>query len=267
MFKGELYKVVKRKESWLLWLMLLIPILYGLGFASGSPSFTYNGKGLVSCIEWIVIMCNMAHQIAIFHIFASIISVRSLGSEIDDTSIQLYLFRINNRKSIFITRITATLFYFTACFCTFIGTSIVVYYTIMAKLPTIASGDFLTDGSLGLLFICINAYISYLLVIAIAFCLSIFFKPLTAIAASVLIHIISLFACQLGFVCYVVPLFYSNRLQDIIFNDMDAIGNKTLYFFSKDLNVLFFFGVAVSILYIIISLFVGIRKFCAKDLD
>ncbi|MBF1154528.1 MAG: hypothetical protein HXL80_01675 [[Eubacterium] sulci] len=267
MLKGELFKIFKRKESFLLWLILLVPILYGSGFASGSPSFTYNGNGLVSCMEWIVIMCNIVYQIAIFHIFSSIIAVRSLGSEIADTSIQLYLYRINNRKSIFITRVTATLIYFTVCFCSFIGTSIVVYYTIMLKFATIASGDFLSARSHGLLFIIINTYISYLLVIAIAFCLSIFLKPLTAIAASVLIHIISLFACQLGFVCYIVPLFYFNRLQDIFFNGIDAIGNKNLYFFSKDINVLFLFGAVISILYIIVSLFVGIRKFIARDLD
>ncbi|WP_455521175.1 hypothetical protein [Parvimonas micra] len=267
MLKGELFKIFKRKESFLLWLILLVPILYGSGFASGSPSFTYNGNGLVSCMEWIVIMCNMVYQIAIFHIFSSIIAVRSLGSEIADTSIQLYLYRINNRKSIFITRVTATLIYFTVCFCSFIGTSIVVYYTIMLKFATIASGDFLSAGSHGLLFIIINTYISYLLVIAIAFCLSIFLKPLTAIAASVLIHIISLFACQLGFVCYIVPLFYFNRLQDIFFNGIDAIGNENLYFFSKDINVLFFFGAVIAILYMIVSLFVGIRKFIARDLD
>lgn len=265
MVANEVYKILKRKESLLMFLMILIPVLYGFGFASGSPNFTYNGDDRIACLDWLQIMCNMSYQVAVFHIFISIVSVRSLGSEIEDGSIQLYLFRVNNRPGIYLSKLAGVLIFCAITFAVFLVTSIIIYYLVMIRVRDVASGQFFSNRTTDVLLVCINTFMSYLLVTGLSIFLSVVWKPLIAVAASSLIHIISLFACQMSVICYLIPVFYSNRLQDLMAGEMDA-GAARLPFFSDSLPVIFFVGIVLSLGYLAAATTAGVRRFTGRDL-
>lgn len=44
--KVELKKLFQRKDSWLMFTILLVPILYSVGLASNSDVITYTGAGI-----------------------------------------------------------------------------------------------------------------------------------------------------------------------------------------------------------------------------
>lgn len=48
--KIELKKLFKRKDSWLMFTILLVPILYSVGLAANSDVITYTGAGNITAI-------------------------------------------------------------------------------------------------------------------------------------------------------------------------------------------------------------------------
>ena len=80
----EVRKILRKKESYLFLIMVLILVLYGIGFASGSDSFIYRGTEPMSCLRWVQTIFVMVQQFLIFHIALVIVVVRALSSEIEE---------------------------------------------------------------------------------------------------------------------------------------------------------------------------------------
>lgn len=263
----ELYKIIKRKESILLFGMLLLPILYGFGFKSGSSNFQYNGTGLVSCLDWLRIMTSMVSQISIFYIFMSIISVRSLSTEIEDSSIHLYIHRVNDRKKIYFSKFMALFIYSIVCYLAFIVFSIGCYYVLMKDVTNISSNTFFaTIFSAECIMSVVEIYFSFIFMISLSLLLSTYFKPLVCVAITLLEHIVSLFVSQLPYVCYISPWFYNNKMTDNMFPDDNSIGNPKLVFFTDNNFVIFTCCIIVYVISIIVMNYFGRKKFESEDL-
>ena len=54
--KVELKKLFQRKDSWLMFAILLVPILYSVGLASNSDVITYTGTGNITAIGFVSAM-------------------------------------------------------------------------------------------------------------------------------------------------------------------------------------------------------------------
>ena len=92
--KIELKKLFQRKDSWLMFTILLVPILYSVGLASNSDVITYTGAGNITAIGFASAMFQMSQSMFIFNVILSAIVGRSLASEIENKSIRLYVNRI-----------------------------------------------------------------------------------------------------------------------------------------------------------------------------
>lgn len=263
----EFYKILKRKESILLIGMIILPLLYGFGFKSGSSSFQYNGNGRIACLDWVQIMCNMMSQVSIFYIFMSIISVRSLSNEIEDSSIHLYIHRVNSRKKIYRSKFFALLTYLFISFTIFIMGSVLCYFTLMKDVTNISSNKFWADAySAECIMIIIEMFISFVFMISLSLLLSTYFKPLVCVAITLLEHIVSLFVSQLSYVCYISPWFYYNRLLDNITADENSVGNTKLAFFSDNNLIIFTSCIVIYVIFIAGMNYLGEKKFVEEDL-
>lgn len=263
----ELFKISKRKESWLLFAMILLPIMYSLGFSSGSPNFQYNGHELLSCMDWIQIMCSMISQIAIFYIFTSIVTARSIASEIEDGSIHLYIHRVNNRKKLYMSKFVSNCIYTTVAYLFFLLTSTLCYFVILKNAPLISSSTFLNNRTATVcIFASIEVYISFIFMISLGMVLGVVFKPLISIAISIIVHIASILISQMSLVCFLSPWFYFNKMLDNLSTNTEQLGNPKLHFFTCSNTVLFVFYFLVEGIYIMTMLYVGRRRFESIDI-
>ena len=110
--KVELKKIFQRKDSWLMFTILLVPILYSVGLASNSDIITYTGAGNITAIGFASAMFQMSQSMFIFNVILSAIIGRSLASEIENKSIRLYINRIGIRKLIYGGKELALLIFF-----------------------------------------------------------------------------------------------------------------------------------------------------------
>ena len=97
-YKTELYKLYKRKDTWIFLTVILVPILYSVGIASGSEIVSYSGNGNITAINFISAMFQMAQSMFIFNIILVAITSRTLGTEIEDKSLRIYLNKVGDRK-------------------------------------------------------------------------------------------------------------------------------------------------------------------------
>lgn len=87
--KIELKKLFQRKDSWLMFTVLLVPILYSVGLAANSEVITYTGTGNITAIGFASAMFQMSQSMFIFNVILSAIIGRSLASEIENSGIDI----------------------------------------------------------------------------------------------------------------------------------------------------------------------------------
>ena len=94
--KVELKKLLSRKDTWLMFTILLVPILYSVGLAFESNVITYTGSGSVTAIGFTSAMFQMSQSMFIFNVILSAIIGRSFASEIESKSLRLCINRIGD---------------------------------------------------------------------------------------------------------------------------------------------------------------------------
>ena len=147
--KIELKKLFQRKDSWLMFTILLVPILYSVGLASNSDVITYTGAGNITAIGFASAMFQMSQSMFIFNVILSAIVGRSLASEIENKSIRLYVNRIGVRKLIYGGKELALLIFSVFIDILLVLTSIAFYYAVLIHNPKVASGIFY-DSNVGM---------------------------------------------------------------------------------------------------------------------
>ena len=138
--KIELKKLFQRKDSWLMFTILLVPILYSVGLASNSDVITYTGAGNITAIGFASAMFQMSQSMFIFNVILSAIVGRSLASEIENKSIRLYVNRIGVRKLIYGGKELALLIFSVFIDILLVLTSIAFYYAVL--IHNLADNDF-----------------------------------------------------------------------------------------------------------------------------
>ncbi len=266
----EVRKILRKKESYLFLIMVLIPVLYGIGFASGSDSFIYRGTEPMSCLRWVQTIFVMVQQFLIFHIALVIVVVRALSSEIEDRSILLYIPRVNSRARIFRTKILAVVRYGLLGMALLVVVGVATYYLFMINVPEVASGVPWASGDMPTAVLVIGLIVLGFLVAAfIGLLLASYLKPLLAIAIGVVALIVMALCGQLPVVAYLTPQFYLARLQDLWQASGargDSVGNPSLVLFTSDPWAVALLGVGVSVAIMGICYWIGLRHFERRDL-
>lgn len=222
--KIELKKLFKRKDSWLMFTILLVPILYSVGLAANSDVITYTGAGNITAIGFANAMFQMSQSMFIFNVILSAIIGRSLASEIENKSIRLYINRVGVRKLIYLGKELSLLLFSIFIDILLVLTSIIFYYAVLIHNPKVASG-ILYDSNAGMeiaqiICNCMFWLITIYLVMLIATKL----KTLVCVGTYMILYIIMNLMSYMDGIKYLSPLHYivavsSNTLQ-FIFSTM-----------------------------------------------
>lgn len=264
----ELFKILRKKESYLFFAMWAIPLIYGWGFGTRNENFIYRGTEPNTALDWIQTMSSMCYQSFIFYIFLVIIAGRALGGEIDEGSLLMYIPRVNNRGRIFAAKLVALVLLATGTFLVYLAVSFAVYYLILTGLPHLASGEFgHSVDSTGLVLFVVMVYLSFVLVAVLSLLLSLYLKPLLAIATATVIMLAVNIAAQIPPAAYVNPWYYLRRMLDSLLPPgIPQSGNPNIRLFSTAPTVVFALSAAVTVVLAGVMYGVGSHRFRVRDL-
>ena len=230
--KIELKKLFQRKDSWLMFTILLVPILYSVGLASNSDVITYTGAGNITAIGFASAMFQMSQSMFIFNVILSAIVGRSLASEIENKSIRLYVNRIGVRKLIYGGKELALLIFSVFIDILLVLTSIAFYYAVLIHNPKVASGIFY-DSNVGMEIVqivcnCIFWLITicncifWLITIFLVMLMATKLKTLVCVGVYMILYIIMNLVSYIDGIKYLSPLHYivvaSSNSSQIIFS-------------------------------------------------
>lgn len=265
----EFFKIRHKKESYLLFGLCLIPLLYGWGFFTNNPSFIYRGSSLVSFLDWLQLMTMSGYVAFIFNVFVAIIASRAMGGEIDDHSVLLYVPRINSRAKTYLAKAAAVTLFITAAYAVFIAVCTVVYYTVMVRVPTVANGEFAHQyDSLGAVLYAIAIWGTFVLVGFMTLALSLYLKPLLCIAVTTIGLLALQMVSQIAPFAYASPWFYVVRVFDLVSGATadTAAGNIRLELFTTSSTTTALLLLAVGLVWAVAFHVAGTLKYRTQDL-
>lgn len=211
--KIELSKIVKRKDFLLMLSMIFIPVMYSIGLAMNSKSFTYVGEQKVSGLGFASEMYTFVYMCFVYFIILSVGVIRSLKGEIENKSIQLYVQRINNRKKIFFAKSMAYHILLIGSTVIFILISLICFYLFVVGREDIAVLDLCSQGEF---LYCVSNIISILLCFVFTINVSMFFcayrKSFEAMGMFIFMWLAFMYLKQLAYIKYFVPIYYVEKI-------------------------------------------------------
>ena len=211
--KTELNKLFKRKDSWLMLTVLIVPILYSVGLAFRSSVITYAGAGNITAVGFTSAMFQMSQSMFIFNVILASIIGRSLAAEIDNTSIRLFVNRIGNRRLIYLGKEAALLLYSVFVDVLLALTSIVFYYAVLCRNKSIASGIFYDSNVSAEIAQISCVCIFWLLTIFLVMFLSTRLKTLVCAAVYMIGYIVMNLISYVNGIKYLSPLYYVTEVS------------------------------------------------------
>jgi len=246
----ELYKLYKRKDTWIFLSVILVPFLYAVGIATNSKIISYSGNGNITALNFVSAMFQMAQSMFIFNILLVAITNRTLGTEIEDKSLRIYLNKIGDRKELYIKKVNALMIYTGVMDMLLISVGVFCYYFILNGKTDIVNGTLYDQNWTLEITKIITICAFWILTIFITMMLSIKFKLVVCIAIYMLGYIIMNLISYIEALKYISPLYYVSSLTAMAKMKWTNIGAGVVYF----------------ILVIIISSYFGITMFKRKDI-
>ncbi len=211
----ELYKIVKRKDFWLMLSMIFIPIMYAVGLASNSSSFTYEGDGKVSAFGYASEMMIFVYMCFIYFIILSVCVIRSLKGEIENKSLLLYAQRVNNRKKIYSAKWTAYVILLFLIFAIFLMVSVAFYEIFLSGRGDIASGRLLQEGEAQRIVCSIaSVLLCFIFTVSVALALGAYLKSFQAMGVYIFFWLGLMYIKEFTLVKYLAPIHYVEMIID-----------------------------------------------------
>lgn len=253
LIKIELYKIVKRKDFWLMQSMIFIPIMYAVGLASNSQSFSYEGTSKVSALGYASEMMVFVYMCFIYFIILSACVIRSLKGEIENKSLLLYAQRINDRKKMYISKWIAFVILLFTTVAIFVLVSVVCYELFLLKRPDIASGQLLNiRENFQIVSSVLAIVLCFIFTISVALCLSSWLKSFQAMGVFTFLWLGMMYLKEFAVVKYIAPIYY---VENILQANVDGQRMNRL------LGLLVLVGIVSIVSYV-----VGCKKFVRSDL-
>lgn len=209
----ELYKQLKRKENLMILFMFALPLFYSLGVYTHSGIITYNSKELINGLTFSNNMYILVYMVFIISLFLAINSANILKGEIENGSLSMMLTRVNKRHRIYYAKFYAQTFYWVIVSLLFMLFSFACYYLFLSKMD-IASGAFAGASWLSDLLIVVGIASSYILIISLVQCLSMYFKSYVSVGLFILIYVIMMYLKSFPAVQPMLPVYYLGKLMD-----------------------------------------------------
>lgn len=210
----EFYKIVKRKDSWIIYLMLFIPLLYSIGFASQAENITYNGPlNSLSALDFADDMFTFGYYIFVFLLSAGFIMVNSFRGEMDSASITLLINKICDRRKIYASKVIALGIYLLSFTCLFVLFSILCYLVFLSH-TDIGNGQILGEDLWADLIRIFSIGLIYIWGVLLAGLLSSKLKVFTTMGSFTLIWAVFMYVNEFDQVRFLSPLYHLKNLID-----------------------------------------------------
>lgn len=249
-YKTELYKLYKRKDTWIFLAVLLVPILYSVGIASGSEIVSYSGNGNITAINYISAMFQMAQSMFIFNIILVAITSKTLGTEIEDKSLRIYLNKVGDRKKIYIEKVKALSVYVGIISVLLVVTGLLCYYFIMNGKTQIVNGILYDERVLIEVIQIMTIYLFWVITFFFTMMLSIKYRLVVCLGIYMIGYIGMNLLSYTKVFKYFSPLYYIN-----IITMMEKVAWDQIL-----IGVIYFFSIAF------LTTYSGIRAFRNKDI-
>lgn len=211
----ELYKIIKRKDFLLMLSMIFIPIMYGVGLASNSHSFSYDGTSKVTALGYASEMMVFVYMCFIYFVILSVCVIRSLKGEVENKSILLYVQRINNRKIIYFSKMMAYGILQLIITAIFILVSVICYKVFLVQRKDIASGLFYqNDEMVQIICTVIAILLCFIFTITVSLFLSAWLKSFQAMGVFIFLWLGLMYVKEFGLIKYLAPIYYVENIID-----------------------------------------------------
>ncbi|GAS84947.1 unknown protein [Paenibacillus amylolyticus] len=251
----ELRKLMYRKDMWIMLTMLAIPALYSIGISLNSSVIVFTGEEKEYGMSFFVNMFSFVNAVYIYYFILSLVSVRSLGGEIENKSILLYTQRINNRPKMYFAKVSSLILAFFVICLAFLIVTLVMYYLFAVQREDLVTRQLLKSEELTglfLFFLCI--VLVYIFTITFSVMLSVYFKTNTAVIIFSIVLIAFMFVSEFPTIQYLSITYYISR-----FGELDLTQ-------TSEAVKLFLANAALVAVYSTIFSVLGIRKFERRDL-
>lgn len=130
----ELYKLFKKKTTYLILIPFLVPVIFGIGMymnvsfvvSDGATEFDVISENMISAMEFINNMYLQANYIT--YLIIIIISSIMLSSEVENGQIRLLITRIGKRRNIILSKYFAMFMFISLFMFSFSLFSTIIYY-------------------------------------------------------------------------------------------------------------------------------------------
>lgn len=215
LMKVELNKLKKRKDVWLILFMIAIPMLYAIGAYFNASFVEFKSDNKTYGMEFAVNMYQFIYAIFIFFFLTMFCVIKSLGTEIEDHSIILYIPRSKSRTHLYLAKNMSLTLVFTVITIFFYVFSIAMYYIFLVQRSDIAMPHFWEQSET--LYLLVNTfaiYLYYIMLIQLAMFLCTILKPMLASITSLLVITLTLYLQQIPKLQMVIPGFYINKFMN-----------------------------------------------------
>lgn len=251
--KIECYKMIKRKDFYIMMSMIFIPILYAVGLAMNIGSITYVGKEKISGLSFATEMYVFVYMCFIYFVILSVCVIRSLKGEIENKSIQLYVQRIQNRKKLYLAKNMAYTILVIGNALLFLCISIVCFYLFLTSRSDIAVLELFRRGELSYCFIkMIGIVLSFLFTLNFSMFLSTYRRSFEAMGIFVFVWLASMYLKEFYMIQYFVPIYH---LEKILNSNIENLQWNN-----------FFMMLFLVCLYSLVSIMLGCKKFEKSDI-
>lgn len=248
--RTELYKLYKRKDTWLFLTVILVPILYAVGIAGGSEIVSYSGNGNITAVNFMSAMFQIAQSMFIFNIILVAVTSRTLGTEIEDKSLRIYLNKVGDRKKIYIEKVKALIIYVGVISLLLIAVGLFCYYFILNGRTPIVNGALYDKRILIELIQIITICLFWIVTIFITMILSIKYRLVVCLGIYMIGYIGMNLLSYTKLFKYISPLYYINNFATM----EKVVWNQLL------IGMIYFFLIAF------ITTYYGIMMFKSKDI-
>lgn len=212
----ELFKLMKKKTTYLLLITLFVPLIFGIGMSAqisflvtdGGSSIDVISDTRISALQFTANMLSQSTYI-VYLIIIIIVSM-VVANEFEVGQIRLYAVRIGNRFGMVLAKVLSLVILTMVYIVIYSLTSIGIYYLLVAE-SKYGNGEFLSGGQQSVLYLVVTT-VGIIVMVAITLLLGMFLKTFSCFAVSYLIWFGSKY---LGFFDK-IKLFAPDQCADVI---------------------------------------------------
>ena len=250
MFKVEMFKMIRKRETKIIFCLLALPILFSVLFAN-VPAFVvdYPFGDKIPQLPFAVTVFGFFSTLGVFGLVFSILATSTLSSEISSHHTLLFFPRLASKKKLFSSKLYVLLVVVLIWFALFIVSSMVGYILTQNSDKAVYAKTFTDESTIYWVLNAVCFLFELFFIVGVVLLLGLYLNNMVSILVSLAIVYGSVLFSEVPVLCYALPSYYKKMAMDCVdLNNTSSLIGYTLG------------CVAVSLVYLLISQVVGRKK-------